>query len=414
MVWIIAFFTLLGANFSFWAIVSFLRFIHEKIPHKHVKKRGRPAIPIRESDVAAIIPARNEELTILKTLRPLLKVLPKKNIYVADDASTDKTEKKAHLKGVNVYTIRPNVGKARALVKTMKRYNLLNRFKAILIHDADVEIDKNYMKEALPIFSDKQVAAVAPHQRAYLRSFGFYETFFIAYRVRLWRILQMGVRFGQTWNFTNVTYIVPGGLSVYRTKVLRKIKIDAPGLIIEDFNMTFELHKKKLGKVAYKPSIIGKGQDPYYLKDYVKQVWRWNLGFWQTVKRNGIWPSFFWLSTGSYIIEMTLYATFTLLIPVFLLLLYLNSFQPLTLPIVQMRLSFNDLLIGLFFMDYVTTVVAALFERKHWKVIMLLYGVGFFLLRYVDAFIYLATIPQAFFTKSTGQWKSPQRKPVKI
>ncbi len=409
MVWILAFFTLAGYNFSFWFFIGIVRFFAETL-FTNKKKEALPNV-ITIKEVAAIIPAHNEETTIERTLKLLMAVLPKKNIFVAVDDSTDQTGAIVQALGVNMFDITPNVGKAKALVKTLQKYDIYQKFKAVLIHDADIEIGKDYMKYALPHFNDPKVAAVAPHQSTELKSYGLWETFFIAYRVRLWRVIQLGMRFGQTWKFTNVTYIVPGGLSVYRTSALQKIEIDAPGLIIEDFNMTFELHKKKLGRVAYDPKVIGRGHDPYYLRDYIKQVKRWDLGFWQTIKRNGVWPSFFWVSTGSYIAEMVLFALFTLLTPFLIVAFYFNSWQPLDMPFTSADLYLQELIVGVFFMDFFTTMLVAVFEKK-WsmKIAMLFYGMGFYILRYIDAFIYIYTIPLAFFTESAGTWASPRRK----
>lgn len=406
MVWIIAFFTLAGYNFFYWVLVGLGRYIWEKAwPVR--KKRGRPTKPILPKEVATIIPAHNEEKSIKRTIKALLRVLPKTNIYVASDYSSDKTVLISRSLGVKVLDIRPNRGKARAIVYTLNRYRLLSRFKAILINDADVEIDKNYLKKALLLFKDNKIVAIAPHGVTRWRNYRVWEMFFIAYRMRLWRIVQRGMRFGQTWKFTNVSFIVPGSLCLYRTNTLKKIELDAPGLVIEDFNATFELHKKRLGKIGYSPAIFGIHQDPYTLDDYIKQVKRWNLGFWQTVKRNGIWPSLFWLSTGSFLIELMLYSIFLLSVPILLVWYIFNSFQPISIPIFDSNLSFTDLLIGIFLMDYLTTIIAAAFEKKP---ILLLYGLGFFFLRCIDAFLFLSQLPAAFLVKSNGVWISPKRK----
>ncbi|OGH37701.1 MAG: hypothetical protein A3B44_00335 [Candidatus Levybacteria bacterium RIFCSPLOWO2_01_FULL_38_21] len=407
MVWVLAFLTLAGYNFSFWLIVGIARFLFERIPHSDKRKRGRPSKPILPKDVAAVIPAHNEQRTIAKAIRSLRKILPVGNIYVASDYSTDKTVKIARSFKVKVLDIRPNRGKARALVYIMKRYHLLSRFKAIIIHDADVEVSKDYLKNALPFLKDQNVAAVATHGVTRLKNYKVLERFYITYRLRLWRILQYGMRFGQTWKYTNVTYIIPGSLSLYRTRVLKKLKIDAPDLIIEDFNMTFEVRRKKLGIIAYNPSIFGVHQDPYTFRDYTKQLRRWNLGFWQTVKKNGIWPSLFWLSMGSFLIELLLYTFFILSVPILIFIFILHSFNPISIPLVSSYLTFLDLLIGLFLMDYVLTIIAAAAERKPE---MLIYGLGFFFLRYVDAIIYTYTLPLAFLVKSKGTWSSPERK----
>src|SRR3990167_7104718 len=216
---IIAFFTLAGFNFSFWLLIGLARFLFKKIPHSPKKKRGRKVKPIIPQDVAALIPAHNEELTIERTIRALFRVLPKKNIYVASDYSTDRTVEIAQSLGVNVLDIKPNLGKARALVRTLKHFGLLEMYKAIIINDADAEIDKNYLKLALPYFNDKKIAAVATHGVTRIRDYSFWEKYFIAYRMRLWRVIQIGMRYGQTWKFTNVTFIIPGSLSLYRSSV---------------------------------------------------------------------------------------------------------------------------------------------------------------------------------------------------
>ena len=38
---------------------------------------------------------------------------------------------------------------------------------------------------------------------------------------------------------------------MYRTRVLPEIDMNPPGLVIEDFNMTFEVYQKRLGKVGF-------------------------------------------------------------------------------------------------------------------------------------------------------------------
>jgi len=407
MVWIVGIFSFIGINFTFWLLVGIVRLVYENMPKPHVdirKKRGRPVKPITVSEVACILPAHNEEGTIGKTLDALKKVLPQENIFVVSDYSTDKTAWIATGKGTHVLDIHPNIGKAKAIVHAMKYYKLPQRFKAILIHDADVEIDEDYMKYALPFFNDKEIAAVTPHQESTKQKYGFLEMYYIAYRLRLWKVLQFGMRFGMTWKFTNVTYIIPGGLSIYRSNVIKKLQIDAPNLIIEDFNMTFEVRKKKLGKVAYSSKIKGYSQDPYTFHDYVKQVRRWNIGFWQAVGRNGVWPSLFWVFVGSFMAEMIFYAFFVLAIPFLAIYLALTGQG---IEIFGRTINWPYLLIGVFAIDYVLTIIAAVAEKKP---AILFYGFGFFFLRYVDSLIFLYSIPLALMSTSTGVWTSPSRK----
>ncbi|OGH19673.1 MAG: hypothetical protein A3D74_00570 [Candidatus Levybacteria bacterium RIFCSPHIGHO2_02_FULL_37_13] len=406
IVFIISFFTLAGYNFSFWVIVGLTRYVHERLfpPKEQNQHVLRPKFFL--NDVAAVIPAHNEELTIERTIGALMKILPQKNIYVASDYSTDKTIPIVRRMGIRSLDINPNLGKAKSLVNIMKEYGLLKAYKLILINDADTEIDKNYLKRALPVFNDPNIAAVATHGIARLQNYSLFQKLFITYRIRLWRIIQLGMRFGQTWKFTNVSFIVPGSLSLYRSKVLKKIEIDAQDLVIEDFNMTFELHRKKLGRIYYSPKIFGIHQDPYNLKDYIKQVQRWNIGFFQTVKRHGIWPSFFWFSTTAYYVELFLYALFISLVPIVLIKFAMNGFTDINIPLIYDHLKASDVLIGVFVMDYISTIIASILEKKP---ILLIYGLFFFILRYIDALIYLGSPIIAFTLKSRGTWTSPKR-----
>lgn len=407
MIFFLSLLTLIGYNAFFWLIMGIIRIIYEKReePKERIKRRLTPT-PFTLVDIAALIPAHNEEKSIRRTINALLKVLPRKNIYVASDRSTDSTVKIARELGVRCLAIRRNMGKAKALVHTMRTYGLLKKYKAVLINDADSTIDPRYLPQALQAFRDEGVAAVTPHGVTMAKRYSFREMFYISYRIRLWRVIQYLMRYGQTWKFANVSFIIPGSYSIYRTRVLKKLKIDAPGLVIEDFNMTFEVHKKRLGRIAYLPNVYGIHQDPYTLFDYIKQVKRWNIGFFQTVKRNGVWPSLFWIATGSFLLEMTLFALFLVLSPLLILQFVVNGFEPITIPYLYARLGFFDLMIGIFLMDYVQTIFVAIFEKKP---SLLFYGFGFIFLRYIDGLIYLYSIPKAFLTSSSGVWKSPKR-----
>lgn len=400
--------TLTGYNFTFWLIISFTRFCVEKI-HSPIKKYIRTNSVrknISVKDIAAIIPAHNEELTIGRTIKALLKVLPRRNIYVASDQSTDNTIKIVRSFGIRLLDINPNLGKAKSMVLIMKEYRLLDAYKIIIVNDADTEISPKYLVHALPFFNDPGIGAVATHGVSRWQNYTFWQKYLIAYRIRLWGIIQIGMRYGQTWKHSNVSFIVPGSLSMYKTSVLKKIDIDAEGLIIEDFNMTFEMRKKKLGKIGYDPKLVGIHQDPYNLRDYIKQVQRWNVGFFQTVKRHGIWPSFFWLSTTAYYVELYMYAVFIGLLPFIVILYIYNGFIPLNIPLIVDDLRFSDLLVGVFFMDYLITIIAAIIQKRPF---LLFYGLGFIFLRYLDSLIYLGSLIRAFTLKSTGTWVSPKR-----
>jgi cellulose synthase/poly-beta-1,6-N-acetylglucosamine synthase-like glycosyltransferase len=411
--WLGEFFALLGWAKIYRALVKKIK--KQTIKINFYQPRNLPTLenaPINEEEVAAVIPAHNEELTIAKTINSLKAIMPTERIYVASDGSTDRTVAIVRRLGAQAVDIQPSRGKAGAITYILKHFNLLDKYKAILIVDADSEVDKNYFKYALPFFRDPKTAAVAVHAQSKWQPHTWprWSMFFAAYRVRLYRVIQTALRYGQTWKYTNVNFIIPGFSSIYRTSVLKRIEIDAPGLIIEDYNMTFEVRHKKLGLVAYSPRACSQSQDPVKLKDYIKQIKRWNLGFWQTVRRHGLWPSFFWAANGFFLAEIFLYGALMLALPLMIFAFYLSGGPlalPFTLPILHIsRLTLLDLLVGIFLIDYFITVLVAIYEKKP---LLLYYGFGFILLRYIDAFMFFYTLPLAFTTKSDGRWTSPKR-----
>ncbi|MGI9305661.1 MAG: glycosyltransferase [Gammaproteobacteria bacterium] len=381
-----------------------------RVPHtKNNVDRGTE--PVRLEDVAVVIAAHNEQESIPLCLDALLGIVPAENIFVGSDGSTDATVAAARTRKCNVLDIQPNAGKARALKRVIDHFEICRRYKVTLIMDADSEVDKNYLRRALPLFSDPAVAAVAGHANPkwFHHVLPRWAMFFIAYRIRLYKLTQALLRYGQTWKHSNVSFIVPGFASMYRCSALEKINITAPGLIIEDFNMTFELHHKRLGKIAYSPAIRCVCEDPHSLRDYAKQVKRWYLGFWQTVRQHGFWPSFFWLALATFIFEMLLQSLVFLLVPVIVVWFLLISSDPVSLwlPLLgATSIGLPDVLIGVFVADYLLTVLIAALERKP---LLLFYGFGFVFLRVLDAFLFVFTLPLGFLVKSDGTWASPSR-----
>src|SRR5699024_1135322 len=61
---------------------------------------------------------------------------------------------------------------------------------------------------------------------------------------------------------------------------------------------------KRLGKIAFHPSVNATTQEPDNLGDYLRQIKRWNLGFWQTLRRHGLWPSGFCAALVLFVTEV--------------------------------------------------------------------------------------------------------------
>lgn len=379
-----------------------------------IASRPPPPQRITPRDVAVIMAAHNEEAMIGKTLSALMKIISPGNLFLGSDASTDRTVEIARSFGVHISDLSPNRGKARVLRYLLDTFKLCERFKAILILDADIVVHPDYLTRVLPHFDDPRVAAVPGRSiPLWQPRRGLHQSLFVtAYRIRLWRMLQFGLRYGQTWRYTNMSTIIPGAMSVYRSSILRQLHVDAPGLVIEDYNMTFEVHHRRLGRIAYDTRALISAKQPLTVKDYIRQVRRWYLGWWQTLRRHGFWPSAFWFFTASFTAEMILNGIFLLAVPILAVVLVVNGFQPIPtweLHGVFIRrglFSLGDILLGVLLIDYLTTVVVTMIERKP---LLLLYGLGFFLFRFIDAFLFIVTIPLSFVARSDGRWVSPKR-----
>jgi cellulose synthase/poly-beta-1,6-N-acetylglucosamine synthase-like glycosyltransferase len=294
------------------------------------------------------------------------------------------------------------LGKAYKLQTAIAHFDMAHTYKAVLLIDADTVISPDYLEHALPYFDDEKVVAVAGHASTLWQpeKNTFINNFFLSYRERFYFFIQHVIKYGQSWKYINVMPIVPGFASIYRSSILPQITIDAPGLVIEDFNMTFEVHHKRLGRIVYTPRAIGYTQDPDNFHDYFKQIRRWNLGFWQTLFRHGYWPSLFWVALGFFVFEGVMSAIIFLVFPFVCVLLFLT--YGFHLPYL-----FETLIKAVVLGDYAMTVIVAVVQNR-WS--YLIYGFGFLAMRFVDSVAYLLSIPKAIFSRSSGTWISPTRR----
>ena len=158
----------------------------------------------------------------------------------------------------------PGRGKARALVYLIEQFQLYERYKLIFILDADTRVDEHFIERALPFFNDPEIGVVFAKSTIVWPQHILprLKLYFVAYRERLNRMLQYFLIYGQTWKYTSLNYVIPGFCTIYRSDVLQQLKIDTPGILIEDFNLAFQFHKKKIAKLGYHPSLIAWDQYP--------------------------------------------------------------------------------------------------------------------------------------------------------
>jgi biofilm PGA synthesis N-glycosyltransferase PgaC len=403
-----------GVNFTIWATIGLARLIEETFRKK--ARHGDPSLTVQ--DVAVLIPAHNEELVIEASIEAIAALVPRENIHVVSDGSTDRTAELARETGVHVISTRTNVGKAGALEEAIERFELVERFQAVLLLDADTTIEPGYFEAALPQFDNPNVVAVAGAVRTrHERGLSLIGKILVCHRQRIYAISQRLLKFGQTWRFTNATHIVPGFASMYRTSVLPLIEMNPPGLVIEDFNMTFEIYSKRLGKVAFTLGAVAVTQDPDNLRDYVRQIKRWGLGLWQTVRRHPPRLSLFSAMLTALLLELLTSSMFFLLLPLLVIILAVPTVYPDALswpgmtPVheaIASHMTLQVLLLAVTGADLALTCLVALIERK---ARFLALWIFFPFLRVIDAAVALYVFPKAWLS-ATGRWTSPVRRTV--
>ncbi|MHA7282926.1 glycosyltransferase family 2 protein [Arthrobacter sp. TMS2-4] len=409
-----------GLSTTFWGLVGVGRGLGEALrrtsgaPHAH-PPAGTPPV----SGVAVLIAAHNEAATIEQSIHAAADLVPPTNIHVVSDKSTDATVPIARQLGANVLDLQVNRGKAGALAEGIRYFELCERFEVVLILDADTRPTRDYLTTGLPLFADPGVAAVAGRAKSIVGTGKrpLLGRFLVAYRDRLYLVVQLLLKYGQAAKPANVVNIVPGFASMYRTSVLEHIDVAGRGLVIEDFNMTFDVHARKLGRIAFHPSAaVAYTEDPDNLGDYIRQIRRWNLGFWQTVRRHRFRFTKFWVNLWIHIVELVVSGILLLtLLPLVALSLIADAIPgtlmqqaPPVLEWLSEAIPLGAVLLGVLLPDFLLSIFAAIVLKRP---VYLLFGLLFPLMRMLDAGICLSQIPRAWLPdRTSGVWTSPRRR----
>ena len=239
----------------------------------------------RRPSIGILIPAYNEEPVLKGTVDALVAAGAQLHvIYVIDDRSTDRTAEIAVELGVNIYTVPVNGGKARAQVQALEHWKLCDRYEWLAFLDGDTKVDKDFFVEMeLAILKAPETALFLGQVKSVQNSH-----IYSASRAFDYTYGQDVAKVGQH-NF-NVVFVAPGCASLYRTDILRKLKINHMTLA-EDMDLTMQVHRTGEA-VSYVPKAIVNTQDPATFKDYHKQTLRWFRGFWQVTRIHKIFNPF--------------------------------------------------------------------------------------------------------------------------
>lgn len=268
-------------------------------------------ITLDPNRLALVIPAHNEELVIGATIRSALAAgQSRRHIYVVDDNSSDHTAALAiqFLGADHVLTVERS-GKALAIKKAVLHFELTESYRWIHIADADGVFRSNYFQIFKSRLDPVKYVAATGHVQS------LEGDWISRYRTYEYTIGLEVIRRFQSW--FGVITVIPGATSCFRSDIFDLLEFDTHSLT-EDFDLTLQIHRRRLGRILYIPQAKTLTQDPKDFTDYKTQVLRWSRGFFQGLRRHQI---------GRQIKKLDAYLSFIVIETLFYL------FQLLTIPV---------------------------------------------------------------------------------
>ncbi|MDG1119184.1 MAG: glycosyltransferase [Flavimaricola sp.] len=257
---------------AFWMIllaglsrsILFLILAQLREPHKGGFQSSLPSVTI-------VIPAYNEEVVILRSVRNALSVdYPNLKVMVVDDGSTDRTlrlvqEAYGDHESVIILT-QPNQGKWRALNHA---YEVLDTEIAVCV-DADTNIDPGAIRHMVQPFSDPTVGAVAGtvlvgNKKGLLTRLQAFE-YFVSQNIGR-RALER----------INGIIVIPGALGAWRAEAVRDVGLYSNETLTEDADLTIWMLRGGY-KMAYAEHALAYTEVPAHAGAFLKQRLRWSLG----------------------------------------------------------------------------------------------------------------------------------------
>jgi poly-beta-1,6-N-acetyl-D-glucosamine synthase len=231
-------------------------------------------------ELCVVIPARNEELLVSRCVASVIAAgVPADQIYVVNDCSSDATGAVlAGIDGINVLTNARRLGKSLSLRSLISQFRLRERFKYLSLLDADSSVAPGYFDEVVRTFHKDPAFVVvcgAPRSERH--------NWLTAFRALEYLLSAAMYRPGQ--DALGMITVAPGCAATYCTSILHRLDWDG-GTLVEDMDLTVQVHRKHLGRIGFSKDAIAYTQDPRQLRDYVGQITRWHSGTWQVMRRH--------------------------------------------------------------------------------------------------------------------------------
>jgi cellulose synthase/poly-beta-1,6-N-acetylglucosamine synthase-like glycosyltransferase len=230
-----------------------------------------------DATITVIIPAYNEQEHIEKTINSLFDqtVQPEK-IVVVDDGSIDETKRTVEKLGeIQILRNIHRKGKAESINRALDAVNT----DLVMILDADTVLEETFIEKSKKTLSEKNIVAasgfVTPSKNssnAAIRVARAVEDYYG----------QTTLKRGQT--LMNGLFVVSGCCAVFKTSVLKEFYIPTE-TVTEDLDLTWmmELQGYRTGLIEAHAYTL----EPKGLPEYVSQIKRWYMGFFQCLHKHG-------------------------------------------------------------------------------------------------------------------------------
>ena len=232
--------------------------------------------------VAVLIPAYNEELVIVRTIRSVMMSNYKNmHIIVIDDGSKDRTSEVARAAypkeieaGRLTVLTKPNGGKADALNYAL---NYVDEDIYVGI-DADGVIAHDAISRLVPHFANPKIGAVAGNAK-------------VGNRVNLWTRWQ-ALEYITSQNFErraldlfDVVMVVPGAIGAWRTDAVKAGSGYHTNTVAEDADLTMNILEQGYS-VIYEDQALAFTEAPVNADGLMRQRFRWSFGILQAIYKH--------------------------------------------------------------------------------------------------------------------------------
>jgi len=237
---------------------------------------AEPEHPDYEPSVTVLIPAYNEEVVILDTIRSALESgYPKLEILVIDDGSVDRTAelvRESYGRDSRVrLLLQPNRGKPTALNNGLAEAT----GEIIVSIDADTIVDPDAIPLLVRHFVDPKVGAVAGNVKVMNRN---------RWLTR-WQALEYITSQNlekRAFDLLNCIPVVPGAAGAWRASVLKSHGGFSGDTVAEDTDLTLTIRREGW-KILYDEDAIGRTEVPETVETLIRQRFRWTFGTLQAV-----------------------------------------------------------------------------------------------------------------------------------